>query len=394
MRVLIITKIYPNSAEPLSSPFNRQQFSALGRLCETRILATIPWFPGIGAFTRWSPAARLIRVPRREWIDGQCVQHPRFVYLPKWGRGVAGPLYAASLSPLVPEYRGRVDVVLGSWAYPDGFAAVVLAYLLGVPAVIKLHGSDMNVVARLSGPSRGLRWALPRSRRVVAVSRPLAETAARFGVSRDRIDVIRNGVDLDLFKPRDREFARRRLGIKVSSRVVLYVGRLETEKGVVDLIEAARDIRSCRAELVMVGEGAARRDCERTAGRLGVGVRLVGARPLHEVAEWMAASDVVALPSHAEGTPNVVLEALASGRRVVASSVGGIPDVLFSDVLGELVPPNAPALLAQALSRSLAEEYDPAVVVSVAKPWGWAESAARLCESLVKAVDSARAECA
>lgn len=388
MRVLIVTKIYPNSVEPFSSPFNRQQFAALARLCDVEILATIPWFPGVGGFGRWSAAARLKRVPEREWIEGQRVRHPRFVYVPKIASGLTGPLYAASLAPLVPLYRQRVDVVLGSWAYPDGFAAVVLARLLGAPAVIKLHGSDMNVVAQMPGPRRRLRWALPRSRRVVAVSRSLAESAARFGLSRDRIDVVQNGVDLGLFKPQDQRAARALLGFESASRVILYVGRVEVEKGVLDLIEAVAMMRPSGAELVMVGDGVARQRCEDTARAHGVRLRMAGPRPHAEVADWMAASDVVTLPSHAEGMPNVVLEALACGRRVVASRVGGVPEVISSDSLGQVVPPRAPADLARALSRELFEPPALPVATTVPRLLGWDESAARLRDSLAKAVDS------
>src|SRR5580704_9480450 len=165
MRVLILTKIFPNRVEPLSSPFNRQQFAQLARLCDVEVLATIPWFPGAGALSRWSPAGRLLDVPDEEVVDGIEVRHPRFLFVPRIAPGLAGPLYAASLARTALRYRGRVDVVLGSWAYPDGFAAVLLARMLGVPAVIKLHGSDMNVVAKLAGPRRGLRWALPRAGR-------------------------------------------------------------------------------------------------------------------------------------------------------------------------------------------------------------------------------------
>ncbi|HEX7669207.1 MAG TPA: glycosyltransferase, partial [Polyangiaceae bacterium] len=173
MRALVLTKIFPNAVEPLSSPFNRQQFTELSRLCDVQVLATIPWFPGAKAFGKWSRAGRLLDVPENEMIAGLSVRHPRFVFLPKIGAGLSGPLYVASLARTVLEYRGKADVVLGSWAYPDGFAAVVLGRLLGIPAVIKLHGSDMNVVARLPGPRRGLKWAFPRAARIVAVSGPL-----------------------------------------------------------------------------------------------------------------------------------------------------------------------------------------------------------------------------
>src|SRR6185503_7223211 len=133
MRVLVVTKIFPNSAEPLSSPFNRQQFGALSELCDVEILATIPWFPGASAFRHWSAAGRLVGVPEVEELNGIRVRHPRFLYLPKFARSLSGPLYAASLLKQAFEFRGQVDVILGSWAYPDGYAAIMLSELIGAP---------------------------------------------------------------------------------------------------------------------------------------------------------------------------------------------------------------------------------------------------------------------
>src|SRR5690606_40382890 len=97
MRVLIVTKIFPNALEPLSSPFNRQQFAALAKLCDVHVLATIPWFPGASWFGRWSAAGRLTAVPARERIGTLEVEHPRFLFVPKVGHSLSGWLYAASL---------------------------------------------------------------------------------------------------------------------------------------------------------------------------------------------------------------------------------------------------------------------------------------------------------
>ena len=90
-------------------------------------------------------AGRLGEVPARETIEGLPVRHPRTLFVPRAGHGTWGPLYVASLAPYVLRYRGEVDVVLASWAYPDGFAGVVLARLLGVPAVVKLHGGGIHL---------------------------------------------------------------------------------------------------------------------------------------------------------------------------------------------------------------------------------------------------------
>jgi teichuronic acid biosynthesis glycosyltransferase TuaC len=389
MRVLILTKIFPNSVEPLSSPFNRLQFAQLARLCDVRVLATIPWFPGARAFSRWSRAGRLLDVPKEDRIDDVDVQHPRFAFVPR-SPGLSGPLYAASLASKALQYRGKVDVVLGSWAYPDGFAAVALAEMLGTPAVVKLHGSDMNVVARLPGPRRGLSWALPRAARVVAVSRALRDAAIELGARPSRIDIVLNGIDRARFRPQDRLAARRALGLPVQGAMVLYIGHVERHKGSLDLVQAFSRLRAWRKDvsLVMVGDGAALSECKKLAAELGVDVSFVGARSHDEVPHWMAACDVFVLPSWNEGTPNVVLEALACGRRVVATRVGGTPDVITSATLGALVRPRDPTGLAAALEDALCLDYDAAVVSAALDAPDWATSAQRLHASLVAACKS------
>jgi len=395
MRVLAVTQIFPNAAEPLWAPFNRQQFAALGRRCEVEVLATIPWFPGASVAARWSAAGRLVGVPRDERIDGLAVTHPRFLYVPKLGHALSGALYAASVLPEVLRRRGRHDVLLGSWAYPDGAAVVGLGAALGVPTVVKLHGSDMDVLAQRPALRRQMQLALPRAARVVAVSRALAAAAEGLGVPADRIDVIGNGVDNALFHPRDRAAARAAVGRADDRRKwILYVGRLEADKGVPDLCAAFQRLAATHpdATLVFIGEGRARAAAEDALRPLGDRALFLGARPLAEVPLWMGGAHLVTLPSHHEGTPNVLLEALACGRRVVATRVGGIPDVVHRDELGALVPVGEPAALAEALGAVLDAPTDTATVAALGARGGWDESAARLHATLLRALESTRAE--
>jgi glycosyltransferase involved in cell wall biosynthesis len=383
LRVLAITKIFPNAAEPLSAPFNRQQFRALATRCDLRVMATLPWYPGAGLMARWSSAGKLGRVPRRETIDGIAVTHPRTLFVPRVAHGSWGVLYAASIAPHLVRYRGGVDVVLGSWAYPDGFAAVVAAQLLGVPCVVKLHGSDINLIAKLPGPRRMSAWALPRATRVVAVSRALADEAVALGVPRERVAIVMNGVDGELFHPRDRAAARAELGLPAGEPLALYVGNLKQEKGVLDLARAWADVPAGR--LAIVGGGPARAALEAT---LPARATLHGPQPLAAIPTWLAACDVLVLPSHAEGTPNVVLEALACGRRVVATRVGGIPDLLSTPVLGTLVPPGDPRALAAALAQALRDPYDAAQIAALGARGGWDDSAAALFDVIAEAASS------
>ena len=382
LRVLAITKIFPNAAEPLSAPFNRQQFAALALRCELSVMATLPWFPGAGWLSRWSSAGKLASVPRRETIEGIEVTHPRTLFVPRLAHVAWGPLYAASIAPVVMRYRNKVDVVLGSWAYPDGFAAVIAARLLQVPSVVKLHGSDINIIAKLPGPRRLSAWALPRATRIVAVSRALADEVVALGVARERVSIVMNGVDGDLFRPRDRAAARGELGLPAGP-LALYVGNLKEEKGVLDLARAWAS--TPRGMLAIIGDGPAKPALEAALAPVADRVKLVGAQPLARIPVWMAACDVLVLPSHAEGTPNVVLEALACGRRVVATTVGGIPDLITRPELGELVPPRDPAALAAVLSRALEAPYNPAEVARLGARGGWEASAAALHDVLASA---------
>lgn len=387
MRVLAITKIFPNAAEPLSAPFNRQQFAALATRCDLEVMATIPWFPGAGLLGKWSSAGKLAEVPARETIAGIAVSHPRTLFVPRLAHATWGPLYAASIAPRLARYRGKVDVVLGSWAYPDGFAAVIAARVLGVPCVVKLHGSDINVMARLPGPRKLTAWALGRCARVVAVSRALADEVAALGVPRERIALVMNGVDSALFHPRDRAEARRALNLPPGP-LALYVGNLKADKGVLDLAAAWRTVARDRpdASLAIVGGGPARGELEAALVEVPPGRAVLhGAQPLAQIPTWLAAADILVLPSHAEGTPNVVLEALACGRRVVASAVGGIPDLITDARLGALVPARDPAALAAALTDALHTPYVPDEVAALGARGGWDASAAALYAVLADA---------
>ena len=389
MRVLAITKIFPNSLEPLSSPFNRQQFVALSKLCELSVLEAIPYFPASELTGQPPRAAKLAALPAHEMVEGVDTFYMRQLYLPRVGLSVAMPLYLASLMP----YRGlarRYDVLLATWAYPDGCASVLFAKTLGKPSVVKVHGSDVNVVAKTAVARRAMRAVLPRAEAMVTVSRPLGHELEQIGVPSEKIHLVPNGVDTQLFSPRDRDGARRELGVPKGRPLILFVGRLEPQKGLGELLEAFAMVRAKRPDaiLALIGDGVLRDEVQKKREAWGGDALLApGARPLAEVARWMTACDVFTLPSWNEGTPNVVLEALASGRPTVGSRVGGIPDVLADPKSGLLVPPKDARALADALGAAIARHWD-AAEVRACGPSSWADSAARLYDVLSSVVTS------
>ncbi len=395
LRVLVVTKLFPSGASPTFAVYNGLQMAALARVCDVDVRATVPWFPGARILKRWSPAGQFAELPARETVHGLDVRHPRFLALPRVGRIAAPALYAASLWPGLRGLAGKVDVVLGCWAFPDGLAAILLARHLGAAVAVKVHGSDLNVLPQDATLRRLLEEGLPKVDRLIAVSRPLGQRAIELGVPADRVEVVSNGIDREIFKPADRTEARRALGLPLDGPLIAYVGRLDRAKGLHELLDAFRTLaqRHPALRLAIVGDGPELGKCQQAAAEAWVGGRLFlpGALPMPQVAAWIAACDVLTLPSWNEGTPNVLMEAFACGRRVVATSVGGIPDVVSSPELGELVPVRDVPALTAALERVAFTPYV-AETLTRAAPYGWPESGARLRDVLQAAVDHHRAQ--
>ena len=242
------------------------------------------------------------------------------------GVPLAVPLfYGSALRPWARRQK-RHDLILASWLYPDACAALWLARQLGVPCVVKAHGTDVNDLAARPYVAPIVRALLPRADAAVAPSRPLVDALVKLGAPAAHTHVLPNGVNPHIFHPASRSEARVRLGVSATDRVVLFVGRLDAKKGIRELIRAHRGLPATR--LVLIGDGPERAHVHAAVATSKGRVLAPGALTLPEVSAWMAAADVIALPSYAEGTPNVVLEALACGRPVVATRVGGIPDVV------------------------------------------------------------------
>jgi teichuronic acid biosynthesis glycosyltransferase TuaC len=392
MRVLAITPIFPNRLEPNFGPFNRQQFGAMVRAggVELKVLCSVPWLPGAGWIGKPKRAAEMASLGKSDVFDGIETRYLRRLYVPKVGVPVGVPLYLASLAPHQDLVRWA-DVILGSWAYPDASAAVLGALAANKPVAVKVHGSDMNVLAKMRVVRAVLSQVLPRADALLTVSRPMGESLAELGVDRSKIHLLPNGIDRALFGKHTRAEARKILGLDPQTPLILYVGRIEPQKGCAELLESFTEVHRARPDvtLAVVGDGVWRARADAARASYGGRLLILGGKPLSEIATWMAACDLFTLPSHAEGTPNVLLEALASGRPAVATRVGGIPDVLADPRSGILVEPKSGPALAAGLLDGLERTWDAAVLRSLG-PISWDESGAQLKRILERLVHARR----
>jgi glycosyltransferase involved in cell wall biosynthesis len=278
--------------------------------------------------------------------------------LPLVSRPFNGWMVARALLPHVRSFAP--DLIFSYFLYPDGFAALKIGKALGVPVVAMAVGSDVhNIRDRFS--AMHTRTVLREADFLVAISDDLRKRMVAMGAPPEKTRTILSGCDVSVFHPADRLEARRKLHIDPNAEAVVYIGRMDVKKGLRELVEAAVSLHSLRPDLhvYMVGEGPDRPLIEGAiqANNAASYIHALSECAFDDVAVWMAASDLVTLPSYMEGCPNVVIEALASGRPVVATNVGGIPEIL-SDEYGCLVPPRNPSRLAQAFASVLDKAWD------------------------------------
>lgn len=240
-------------------------------------------------------------------------------------------------------------------AHTHGYRSDILhrsvAHSLGVPTISTAHGFASRK-PNLSLNERLQVWSWRRYDCVVAVSGPLRDHLARLGVPSDRLAMIRNGLSVSS-DPLPRLSARGSLRLDPSAPVIGWVGRLSEEKDPCLAIEALAAMSGAQAHLCFVGDGPLRPTCEKRAQALGVASRVHFAGARSDAATLMKAFDTLVLSSRTEGTPMTILEAALAEVPIVATAVGGVPDVLGSE--GELVAAGDRDALAAALGRSLRE---------------------------------------
>lgn len=331
LRVLTLSTLFPNGAEPELGPFVARQTLALaaqpGVAVEVAAPIGLPRWP-LSLHPHYAARAEL---PPEEEYRGLRVHRPRFTVWPKLGQARTAVAMAEALLPLLRSFR--FDVIDAEFFWPDGPAAAILSQALGIPFSVKARGSDLHHWARQAGIGERIVAAAREADGLLAVSEAMKRSMIDLGMPGEKIRIHHAGVDLDLFQPLERAQARRSLGVE--GPLLVTVGTLIRRKGQWLAIEALRELPGVK--LVLIGEGPDRAALERQAAGMGR-VRFLGSIPQAETARWLAAADAMLLPTAREGLANVWLEALACGTPVVTSDVGGAREVFDRPGTGRLVP--------------------------------------------------------
>ncbi len=360
--ILLISNLFPNQEQPERGVFTYYIARELQRECSLSIVSPLPWAPPLPLLPkRWTACST---VPFHAHFKEFEVSYPKYFMLPFIGDYFSYLSLYFSLSRLINGnfFKEKPDLINVHWAYPDAVAAGILAKNLRIPVVVSLLGSDVNRDMKKSYFARLIKNCLRNCSHVVTVSAALKNAVKVHGISENKISVINNGVDFDEFPLLDKSKSRSDLGLRQDHRYIVFVGRLEPVKGINTLLEAVYKDKKTLAgvKIVLVGDGSLAKKLREDCNNMGLQEYFIfaGHQGHDTVSKWYGAADLFCLPSLNEGHPNVIMEAIASGRPVVASDVGAISEFVTSEV-GALFQAGDSKSLGKALQNVLAQTWSP-----------------------------------
>lgn len=360
MRVLEVCQEFPNRYYPQLGTFIKQSIDSIAnQKVDITVVSPKPLVLPFSAF----PYHNFSKLPRIEHTEKYDLHYPRYVYAvpKKYFYPITGISYAHFVSRYaIKNIKPKPDLIHAHFSYPDGFGMIGLAKKWNIPLVISALGTiERKVAYEGSYTSRQIIKAMNFADKVLSVSEDLKLHIVNLGIDENNVIVVPNGVDTEKFKPAGKENARKLLNLPLDKNIILFVGALRSIKGVDYLIEAAKNFVDSNTELYLVGrDDGLKKSLKKMAQDFKITdfIKFIGPVNHEDIPLWISASDILVLPSLSEGRPNVVLEALACEVPVVATDVGGIPELIINGETGYLVPAKNPLELSEKVNKLLGDE--------------------------------------
>lgn len=387
MKILFVSSQFPNSIQPDLGVFSLQVVKQFAVKDEIQVIAPLPtlgMFNFAGDLKRYNTN---LNIPTKEIIDNILVYHPKYFAFPAMGFTHHIAMYV-SLMPLIKSihFDWGIDVINCHWLFPDGVAVQRIGKKLGIPVMLTALGCDLNRYTKRPMRKYVIKNAMNASERVSVLNSDMYEKCIDLGVDSNRLRIIPNGVDLDRFKIQDKKESQIKLGFSGSDRIILFVGSLVEVKNTDTLLKAFKHVLKNKTDckLVLVGSGYLEKDLIKLSQLLGIetSVSFIGQVNHEKLTVWMNAADCLCLPSIREGHPNVMMEALACGIPVVASSVGSLPDFIniYNGCL--IDSPLDCEEMAEKLLTCLKRSYDRKLIRSSVENYSWSNCAQSYLDAL------------
>jgi teichuronic acid biosynthesis glycosyltransferase TuaC len=380
LTVLVVSTLYPNAIQFRHGIFVETRIKHVQESggVKLSVIAPVPWFPC--KIKRLPQYSQLVDVPRHEIRHDIEIFHPRYLVIPKIGMLLTPFFLAFAIYRQIkqlPQELQDFQVIDAHYYYPDGVAAAIIARIFNKPLTITARGSDINLIADDILPRRMMDWAGRVARYNLAVCRALADRMVEIGMPETSMRVVRNGVDLDLFKPLPQRDALRQKW-QVRAPLLISVGYLIERKGHHLIIDAMQSLAEYELFIVGDGEWAQRLQSQVVAAGLQSRVRFIGEVRQEQLCELYNCADALVLASSREGWANVLLESMACGTPVVATNIWGTPEVVQSQAAGVLCEARTAESIASSVRRLFAAYPRREQTREYAETFSWADTTQKL----------------
>ena len=373
MRILTLATLFPNAAQPNFGIFVERQAAQLASRRGVDVTVVSPQTMPPWPLSRHMRYRALAALPEHEIWRGLDVYRPRFLHLPGIGAHWQPALLARAILPLVRRLHAQkpFDMVDAEFFFPDGPAALTIATELGLPYSVKARGADIHHWGHDRKTREMVFQAAQDATGLLAVSAALKTDMIALGMPGEKIRVHYTGCDQERFAPHDGSAMRAELGI--NGPMLLSVGALIERKRQDLVIRALPMLEG--ATLVLAGAGDQERSYRTLAAQLGVADRVMfaGSVPHDDLPRWLAAADVMVLPSRSEGLANAWVESLACGTPIVICDAGGARELLGDSAAGTITLPD-PRAIAEAARAVLDRKVDRAAVRASVSSFTWARN--------------------
>ena len=359
--VIIYSSLFPSKVRPINGLFVAELVRSLASILNVSVIT--PVLANMSFKEIWKGQRSYYFTDRVEVKAPLCFNFPRIL------KSTDGYLMATCTRRVFRKCLDEnIDLVHAHFAYPDAVAAKILSAEYGLPLIVTVHGSDINVLLKSRSRRYQIIKMLQEASAVVAVADDLVKKIIELGVSEEQIFHIPNGVDITRFRPGDKISARKAIGIDPNRRLLLGVGHLVTVKAFDRLVMAITNLDP-DIDLILVGDGRERVALKRLVQSLQLERRVKFAGPVehNDLPLYYHAADFLVISSHSEGWPTVIFESLACGVPVIANGVGGIPEVLSSPELGMVMNENNPLTIANVITSAYERNWDRQTAVSFAR---------------------------